>query len=167
MSERTIYPKEPFIGVDFGGQPNAPPMIGVATRYTRRNKEDKWIVKISAEEISRYRAKRDWQEKIYAALAFKVIDKVLQPNYSIDIDEEYQDPKQQKKVINYLKYLIGTFHSGDPEREKPGIKTNTKYKSKYVADAHRKHKEARACKLHIDEKTGIGYLMKLLEQKKF
>lgn len=168
MSQPIIYPKEPFIGVDFSGQPNTPQsMIGVATRYTRRKKEARWIVRIRAEEIGRYRAKQDWQEKVYAAIAFKVIDKVLQPKYAIHIDKEYQDPNQQNKLIGYIEYLIGSFHSGDPEREKPDIETNTKYESVYVMDAHRKHKMAREGTLPIDEKTGIDYLMKLLEHKKF
>jgi hypothetical protein len=138
-------------------------MIAVATRYTRRKKEHMWIVKISADEIGRHRAERDWQEKIYATMAFKVIDKVLQPNYAVHIDEEYQDPKKQKKMLKYLKYLIGTFHSGDPEKENPVIKTHTKYKSIYVMDAHRKHGDAREGILPINEKTGISYLMRLLE----
>jgi hypothetical protein len=166
MPEFTFYPKEPFIGVDFSGQPNAPPMIAVATRYTRRKKEHKWIVRINADEIAQHRSKRDWQERIYASMAFKVIDKVLQPNYVIHIDEEYQNPRQQKKVINNIKYLIGIFHSGDPDRENPDIKTKTKYKSEYVMDAHLKHSKARTGEMHIDEKTGIGHLMTLLEQQK-
>ena len=166
MSEAKIYPIEPFIGVDFAGQPNAPPMIAVATRYTRRKKEHKWIVKINAEEIGRYRGERNWRERIYAVLAFKVIDKVLQPHYEIHIDEEYQNCENQKKVINYVKYLIGVFHSGDPEKENPSIVTKTKYISAYVMDAHLKHNLARKGEIHIDEKTGIAHLMLILEKIK-
>jgi hypothetical protein len=165
MAGPTLYPREPFIGVDFSGQPNAPPMIAVATRYTRRKKENKWIVRINAKEIGRYKGERNWREKVYAVLAFKVIDKVLQPNYEIHIDEEYQNHQNQKKVIDCVKYLIGVFHSGDPEKEKPNIFTKTKYTSPYVMDAHVKHGLARSGQMHIDEKTGFAYLMQLLEKK--
>ena len=163
MSDSLIYPKEPFIGVDCGGQPNAPPMIAVATRYTRRNKEDKWISRLSVEEINKHKAKRDWQEKVYASIVFKSIDRVLQPKYEIHLDEDYQNLKQRKKVLRYIKYLIGVFHAGDPAKENPTIYIKTKRNSKYVKDAHEKHCLARRGKIAIDEKTGIDHLMKILE----
>ena len=165
MNDFAFYPKEPFIGVDCSGQPNSPPMIAVATRWTRRRNEHKWIVKISAAQIAKHHTKRDWQGKLYASLIFKAVDEVLQPNFVIHIDEDYQSTRQQRKIVGYLKYLIGSFHSGDPAKENPEIFIKTKRDSKYVNDAHIKHQLASAGKMRIDEKTGLDHLMKLLEDK--
>jgi hypothetical protein len=163
MSRSTIYPKQPYIGVDCSGQPNAPPMIAVATRWSRRDIQNKWIVEITEAQIGKYSARRDWQEKLYAALVFKVIDKILEPYYEIQLDKDFQNPKTQQKIVAYLKYLIGSFHSGDPTRENPEISFHTRRASKYVKEAHKKHKLASDGKIRIDEKTGLDHLMKLLE----
>lgn len=165
MSDLSFLPKEPFIGVDCSGQPNSPPMIAVATRWTRRKKEHKWIVKISATQIAKYHEKRDWQEKVYASLIFKALEEILQPNFTIHIDEDYQSARQQKKILGYIRYLIGSFHSGDPGKEKPEIFIKTKRESKYVNDAHVKHQLACEGKMEINEKTGLNHLMKLLEDR--
>jgi hypothetical protein len=157
-----IYPKQPFIGVDCSGQPNAPPMIAVATRWSRRNLQKRWIVKITEKQIGKYHATRDWREKLYAALVFKAIDEIFEPYYTIHIDEDFQGTKAQYKVIKYLRLLIGSFHSGDALREKPEIFFQTKQASKYVREAHKKHQLARNGQMRINEKTGLDHLMKLL-----
>lgn len=162
MSKVTIYPKRPCIGVDCSGQPGKPPMIAVATRWSRRDKQNKWIVKVAADQINKYCSKRDWQEKIYASIVFKALDKVLEPNYEIHIDKDFPNPKKEQKVMGYLKYLIGCHHVGDATKEKPTISFKTRRKSEYVKDAHVKHKLVNDDKMKIDEKTSLDYLMKLL-----
>ena len=164
MSQPIIYPKRPHIGVDCSGQPNSPkqPMIAVATRYSRRDKQNKWIVKVPREQIKRHYSKRDWQEKIYACIVFKALDKILQPDYDIHIDRDYPDPNSERKVRRYLKSLIGYHHAGDPTKENPDIYFKSRRSSEYVMDAHRKHKLVNIHKMMVDEKTNLDYLMKLL-----
>lgn len=158
-----MLPKQPFIGVDCSGQPKYPPLIAVATRWTRREHEDKWIVKISADKINKYSTTRDWQEKVYAATIFKAIDKIFVPHYEIHIDEDFQQTNNQRKIREYLKYLFGSFHNGDPLLENPKISFQTKRRSKFVWDAHVKHCLVTQKKMPIDEKmAGIDYLMKIL-----
>lgn len=160
--EDSVYPKQPFIGVDCSGQPNAPPMIAVATRWSRRNKEDKWAILLNAAEIKKHHGKPDWQEKVYASIVFKSMNKIFQPNYEIHIDEDYQNTRQQEKILRYLRYLCGVFHAGDPQREKPNISFQTKRRSLYVKHAHKKHCLINEGKMQLDEKSGIDYLMKIL-----
>jgi hypothetical protein len=162
MPEMIIYPKRPCIGVDCSGQPKSPPMIAVATRWSRRDKENKWIVRVAREQIEKHCSKRDWQEKIYASIVFKALDRVLQPNYDIHIDRDFPDPKKERKIKEYLKYLIGCHHAGDPTKENPNIFFKTRRSSEYVMEAHVKHGLAKDDKLKIDEKTNLDYLMKLL-----
>ena len=167
MERKTIYPKYPVIGVDCGGQPNAPRqgMVAVATRWSRRNKENRWISLLNSSEINKHEGKRNWQEKVYASIVFKVIDEVLEANYSIHIDEDYQNTSQQKKILRYLHYLIGLSHAGDPTKENPEIKFQIKERSKYVQEAHKKHGLVSEGKMKIDDKSGIDYLMRLLENQ--
>jgi hypothetical protein len=164
MPKPKIYPKQPYIGVDCSGQPKSPPLIAVATRWTRHEHENKWIVKVSADRIVKYSATRDWEEKIYAVTIFKAIDKILVPFYEIHIDEDFQQTKNQRKIRSFLEYLFGCFHNGDPLLEKPKISFHTKRNSKYVWDAHLKHCLVTDKKMRIDEKSaGIDHLMKMLE----
>lgn len=161
MSDVKIYPKEPYIGVDCSGQPKSPPMIAVATRYSRRRVQNKWIVLIKSDQIGKYVRGRDWEEKVYASLIFKAIDRIFQPDYEICVDKDFQSLKRRRKVISYLKYLFGCFHSGDPLKENPKVSFRTKH-NQYVYDAHRKHGLARKGLIRINERTGIDHLMKLL-----
>jgi hypothetical protein len=163
MSKSITYPKEPFIGVDCAGQPNAPPMIAVATRQSRRDKQNRWIVQVDASQINKHSSTRDWQEKIYASIVFKAIDKILEPNYVIHIDKDFPSSKTERKVKLHLKYLIGCHHAGDPSRENPDIFFKTRRSSPYVKDAHRKHGLVTESKMTVDEKTNLDYLMKLLK----
>jgi len=165
MTAKKDYPLKPFIGVDCSGQPKNPPMIAVATRWSRRQRQNKFIVLISKEKIDEYRAKyRDWQEKIYAALFFKVIDKILVADYEIHIDKELHNSKAQQKLNAYLKRLFGMIHSGDIRKENPKIFFHTKEKSEYVREADKKTKWARDGRIEIDEKRAtLDWLMRLLE----
>lgn len=137
-------------------------MIAVATRWSRRDKQNKWIVKVAADQINKYRSERDWQEKIYASIVFKALDKVLEPNYDIHIDKDFPNSRTEEKVKRYLEYLIGCHHVGDTTKEKPDISFKTRRKSEYVKDAHVKHGLASEDKMKIDEKTNLDYLMKIL-----
>ncbi|NWG10448.1 hypothetical protein HXY33_01665 [Candidatus Bathyarchaeota archaeon] len=86
MSAFAKYPKEPYIGVDCSGQPKSPPLIAVATRNSRRGRQHKWVARVTKKRINIYRKRYgDWQEKLYAALFFKVIDRILQQGYEIHI----------------------------------------------------------------------------------
>lgn len=159
------YPLRPFIGVDCSGQPKSPPMIAVATRWSRREKQNKWIVSITEDEIAKYRKEyADWQEKLYAVLFFKTIDKILVPNYEIHIDKECHGSNSEKKLFKYLKHLFGMIHYGEIEKQNPKIFFHTKEKSEYVEHADKKTKLARKGQIRINEKnTKLGWLMKLLK----
>lgn len=165
MSTPKDYPKRPYIGVDCSGQPKMPPMIAVATRWSRRQKQNKWIAQVKKEKISEYRRKyRDWQEKLYAALFFKVIDEILVPHYEIHIDKEFPKHKTELKVYEYLKHLFGMIHSGDINKENPKISFHTKKHSEYVRHADKKTKWARDHKMKIDDKNAtVDWLIRLLE----
>ena len=165
MERDSIYPKYPIIGADCSGQPNAPPMIAVATRLTRRAKEQKWVSLLNISEIKKHKGKRNWEEKVYASIVFKSLNQIYQPNYLIHIDEDYQNTSQQKKILRYLHYLFGISHAGDPTREKPDISFQIKRRSKPVHEAHKKHELVNDGKMNIDDKSGIDYLMKLLENQ--
>lgn len=156
-----IYPKQLYIGVDCGGQPKSPPLIAVATRWSRRERENKWIVQVTANQISKHKGTRDWEERIYAAAIFKAIDKILVPHYKNHKD--FQETKNQRKIQSYLKHLFGSFHAGDKLLENPEIQFQTIWSSKYVKDAHRKHRLVSERKMEIDEKTtAIDHIMKIL-----
>lgn len=164
MPENT-YPLEPFIGVDCSGQPHDPPMYAVATRFSRRRKQNRWIARVSQEDVRRYSVTyRDWKEKLYASLFFKVIDRIYVANYEIEIDKEFPTSKMEKKVHDYLKCLFGTIHSGEIEKENPSICFKTKEESKYVRNADKKSKWAHKRTIQVDEKkTSLDWIMKLLE----
>ncbi len=165
MTTSTEYPLRPFIGVDCSGQPKQPPMIAVATRWSRKERQNRWIVSVADDEIAKYREKvSDWQEKMYAALFFKAIDRILVRNYEIQIDKECHGSDSQKKLFIYLKRLFGIIHYGEIEKQNPEITFHTKEKSGYVEHADKKTKLARKGKMRINEKnTKIGWLMELLK----
>jgi hypothetical protein len=163
MPKAITYPKQPFIGVDCSGQPNAPPMIAVATRWSRRDKQNRWIVQVDANQINKHSSTPDWQEKIYASIVFRAADKILEPNYEIQIDKDFPSSKTERKVKQHLKYLFGCHHGGDPTKENPPISFKTRRSSQYVKEAHKKHGLAKENKMTIDEKTNVDYLMKLLK----
>jgi len=139
-------------------------MIAVATRWSRRQKEKKWIAQVTKEQIERYSKKyRFWREKLYASLFFKVIDKIFAADYKIHIDKEFPQSKTQSRVHKYLKRLFGTIHSGDIEKENPEICFHTREHSKYVKHADMKSKLARGGKMKIDEKRAtLDWLIQLL-----
>ena len=110
----------------------------------------------------RHASKRDWQIKVYTALCFKAIDRVIVADHDIHLDYDYQDPNSQRKVIRYLHELIGSIHPGDPQMEKPDISFKAKENSRYVREAHKKHGWALHGDMRIDDETGIDYLMKIL-----
>jgi isocitrate dehydrogenase kinase/phosphatase len=159
------YPKEPYIGVDCSGQPKSPPFIVVATRNSRRHRQCKWVVRVTAKRINVYKKRyRDWQERLYASLFFRVIDKIFQSNYEIHIDKELPNFKTQELVNRYLLRLFGLIHAGDIEKEKPNICFITDRSCKYVRHADKKAGWARDGILKIDEKeASIDYLMRLLD----
>jgi len=138
-------------------------MIAVATRWSRRRKQNMWIASITKEQIRGFCGKsHDWQEKLYAALFFKVINETLVPRYEILIDKEFQSRKTQRKVQEYLEYLFGTINSGKIEIEKPKISFQTT-RNKYVDRADQKTKLARKGKMRIHEnKAKLDWLIKLL-----
>lgn len=163
----STYPRRPYIGVDCSGQPKSPPMIAVATRWSRRNRQNKWVARVKKERIDKYsKTYSDWQEKLYAALYFKVIDKILVANYEVHICRDLPEWKSRRKVTEHLKYLFGAIHSGEIEKENLTISFRTKKSSGYVRDADRKCRWARWGKLTIDERaTNIDWLMRLLEKR--
>jgi hypothetical protein len=140
-------------------------MIAVATRWSRRDKQTTWIAQVTKDQVDKYSKKyRNWQEKLYASLFFKVIDKVLAAEYEIHIDKELPISKTQIKVHKYLRRLFGIIHSGDIRKENPKISFHTKKKSEYVKHADRKGNQARRETRKIDEKkTSLDWLMKLLD----
>jgi hypothetical protein len=158
------YPKEPYIGVDCSGQPKEPPLFAVATRNSRRGRQHKCVARVTKKKIEVYRKKySDWQEKLYAALFFKVIDKVFQKDYEIHIDKELPNMKTQNAVYKYLLRLFGMVHAGEIEKQKPEICFVTDRSCKYVKHADTKAGLARDGKIGIDEKeAAIDYLMRLL-----
>jgi hypothetical protein len=158
------YPKEPYIGVDCSGQPKTPPLIAVATRNSRRGKQHKWAVRVTRKRIETYRKKySNWQEKLYAALFFKVIDKILQKGYEVHIDKELPNLKTQDKVYKYMMRLFGMIHANEIEKQKPDIHFVTDKSCQYVKHADKKTGWIRDGKMRIDEKeAAIDYLMKLL-----
>jgi len=166
MAISKTYPLCPFIGVDCSGQPDTPPMYAVATRFSRRKKQNKWIARVTQKDIKKYSIKyRDWKEKLYAALFFKVVDKIYVANYEIHIDKEFATSKMERRVYEHLKKLFGTIHSEEIEKENPKISFNIKEKSDYVRDADKKSKWARDGKIKVDEnKTALDWLIKLLEE---
>jgi len=140
-------------------------MIAVATRWSRRDKQRKWIATVTKKQIEKYSRKYyDWQEKLYASLFFKVIDKILVIHYEIHIDKEFPKSKTETRVYKHLKRLFGMIHSGDIMKENPKISFHTKKHSDYVKHADKKSKLARQRRMKIDEKkTTLDWLMKLLE----
>ena len=140
-------------------------MIAVATRWSRRQKQYVWVAQVTEEQISTYSKKyRDWQEKLYASLFFKVIDKVIVADYEIHIDKEFPKNRTQRRVYKHLKRLFGTIHSGDIEKENPEISFHTKEKSEYVRHADKKSRWARDGKMKINEKkTTLDWLIRLIE----
>lgn len=158
------YPREPYVGVDCSGQPKRPPLIAVATRNSRRGKQHKWVARVTNKKIAMYRKKySDWQEKLYAALFFKVIDKVHQKGYKIHIDKELPNIKTQNAVYEYLMHLFGMIYADEIEKQKPEIRFVTDRTCKYVKHADTKAGLAHNGKIRIDEKeAAVDYLMKLL-----
>jgi hypothetical protein len=164
MPAPETYPKEPYLGVDCSGQPKTPPLIAVATRDSRRGKQHKWVARVTKKRVAIYcKTYRDWQEKLYAALFFRVIDKVHQRGYEIHIDKELPNMKTQNAVYKHLMRLFGMIHAGEIEKQKPKIRFVTDRTCKYVKHADMKAGLARDGKIRIDEKeAAIDYLMKLL-----
>lgn len=164
MPTSITYPKEPYIGVDCSGQPKTPPLIAVATRNSRRGRQCKWVARVTARRISGYQKRyRDWQERLYAALFFKVIDEIFQPGYKIHIDKELPTFKTQELVYEYLLRLFDTIYASDVKKQKPRICFVTDRSCKYVKHADKKAGWARKGILKIDEKeAAIDYLMRLL-----
>ncbi len=163
-TKHVTYPIRPYVGVDCSGQPNSPPVIAVATRFSRRNREVKWVVKVTRQRIMMYsKAHRDWQEKVYAAAFFRVLDKVFRERYEIHIDHELPNFKSQKKVEAYLQRLFGLVHAREILKQHPSICFKTKELSEYVREADRKATLAHDRKMNLDEKdASLDYLMKLL-----
>lgn len=163
-TQHAVYPKEPFVGVDCSGQPKDLSIIAVATRFSRRNHQVRWAIKVKEERVSRYRREnRDWQEKLYAAAFFRVIDRVFQARYEIHIDHEFPGSKSQKKVENYLLRLFGLIHAKEILWENPTICFKTKELSKYVRDADKKARWAHKGRMNLDERdASLDYLIKLL-----
>lgn len=164
MSNSSAHPREPYIGVDCSGQPKTPPLIAVATRNSRRGRQHKWVARVTARKIHVYRKKYpDWQEKLYAALFFRVIDKIHQRGYEIHIDKELPNSQIESKVTKYLMHLFGIIHSGEIEKQKPCVCFLTDRSCKYVKHADLKTQLARKGKIKLDEKeASVDYLMKLL-----
>ena len=151
--------------MDCSGTPKTPPMIVVATRWSRKGKQNAWVARVTQKQISKYSKKyRDWQEKLYASLFFKVVDKIFVVEYEIHIDKEFPKSKTEGRVHKNLKHLFGMIHSGDIRKENPKISFHTKKNSEYVRDADKKSKRARKGKMKINEKkTSVDWLMRLLE----
>ncbi len=164
MAKTKEYPLKPYIGVDCSGQPKTPPLITVATRWSRRNKQNRWVVRIKKDRLKMYsKTYRDWQEKVYAAVFFKVINKILVPNYEIHICKELPTGKSREKVLKYLEGLFGLINSGEVEIEKPKISFRTVKTSEYVREADVKCTLTRKGNLIIDERSAnLDWLMKLL-----
>lgn len=166
MSFKDAYPKIPYIGVDCSGEPKDPPMIAVATRWSRRKKQKMWVASITEDQIKSCQCNyEDWQEKLYAALFFRVIDRIIVPNYYVHIDKEFPTDKTERKVEKYLKRLFGLFHSGDNYLEDPEISFHTKQNSELVRHADMKTKRAHRGYIPINEKhCQIEVFVKLLER---
>jgi len=152
--------------VDCSGQPKTPPMIAVATRWSRRNIQQKYIIRATKKKISSYRKRySDWQEKLYAALFFKVINgpNILRSGFEIHIDKELPNTQTQNKVLSYLLRLFGMIYSGEIDKQRPEIHFLTDKSSEYVKHADKKTRLARKGKIRINEKeAALDYLMKLL-----
>jgi len=123
--------------------------------------------RLERERLERYsKTYSDWQEKVYAAVFYKVIDKILVANYEIHICKERPTGKSRRKVVKHLKYLFGAIHAGETEKENPTISFRSRRGSKYVKAADKKCGLARDGKLQIDEKAvNLDWLMKLLEKR--
>lgn len=163
-TDHIVYPSQPYVGVDCSGQPRDLEIIAVATRFSRRNREVKWAIRVKKERIVKCRKEnRDWQEKVYAAAFFRVIDKVFEARYEIHIDHELPASRAQKKVENYLLRLFGMIHAKDSLKERPTICFMTKELSQYVREADMKATLAHKRKMNLNEKDApIDYLLKLL-----
>lgn len=159
-----VYPSQPYVGVDCSGQPKDLSIIAVATRFSRRNRQVRWAIKVKEERVREYRREnRDWQEKLYAAAFYRVIDRVFQARYEIHIDHEFPGSKSQNKVENYLLRLFGMIHAKEILWENPTILFKTKELSKYVRDADKKATWARRGRMILDERdASLDYLIKLL-----
>ena len=164
----TAPPRELVIGIDSSGLVTKPPIRVVATRFSRRGKQVKYVIFLSKEKIKELALKyRDWNEKISAVLFFKAINGKNMfpqvPRYVIHIDREFHG-KTRLKVYKYLKKLFGTIYSGKPDYTNPQITFRSKKGSQFVRHAHRKSQLAKRRKIPFDEKNpNITWMLNILK----
>lgn len=159
--------RERFIGVDRSGEPSNPTdhLYYVATRYTRRNKQQKWVICLSRDKIEELRKSVvEWRESIAAIMIFKAINEVFHPGYSIQIDKDFHGSRLEK-VRRYLKRLFGVINYGKPYWADPPIEFLPKEYSDYIRDADAKAGMARRKEIKPDERDpNIERLIEIIEQ---
>jgi hypothetical protein len=142
-----------FIGVDRSGDLNHPTdnLYYVATRFTRRKKETKWVVCVSYEQKKTFqKSVPEWHESIAAIMMFKAVNKIFHPGYSIQIDKDFQG-QSREKVLYYMQRLFGSVNYGKPFWADPPIEFLPKEYSSSVKHADGKSKLARKKELPSDE----------------
>lgn len=158
---------ERFVGVDRAGDfsDQHEHLYFVATRYSRRGKQIKWVICLTRSMIVQLRKQvADFEEKIFAIMIFKAVNQIFHPGYSIQIDKDYQG-RRLRKVKGYVKRVFGVVNYGKAFFADPPLEFLPKEYSKMIRDADQKATRARHKEIKPDETDpNINRLLDIAEE---